>query len=561
MITAHRVTKPDWPKRESSAYVDWWIGVEYPDLSPAMTLVDFETVVDPGGGCPRFCPCATPTSTGPRRRAPLRRQAVPDPMPGPINPNEFGDPLDRTPVRPAAVMVVIDSDINPLHEQMFDAAGRPRLLAHWLMEGPWAGGTRVPYGRELRQAELVAALAAPTEDRGLRRLGLADFATPFAARGTMLPSAHGTHIMALAAGTKAQDNSPDATALRDVPVLAVSLPSNKMMSAAGVFLEVFVDQALAWVSARLTEAFGKDWPPVVVNLSYGLAAGPKDASGHLNDRLRDWLLAHPQVRFFMPAGNYGLDDKHAVLSPQDKGGIGWMLPPSDPFTSYAELWFDRRDGDTALILTPPGQGCLCLPLTPGAVFDLRSGAATVGRVYMMPGETPFRQGGCLIALAPTRPRQIGAARVPCGIWTLAVSGPADLRATLHLQSEHPLKPNSLTNPPSRLISLSEDGPDPRQQGSVNAIGPGTGVTIVNGSNAQTGALSEWTSRGDPEARPALEDGVAFPADRSLVLQGLLAPSYRSGSVAVVEGTSFSTGLASREALLGLISPRPDQPCC
>ncbi len=606
MITAQQTQASGWPDLDASAYVNWWKQAEYrtdaggpcdADLGSALNFAKvraFAKKATAGSGSEKTASVAAAEQT-PRRTVPLWPIALPPVAPSPGDPAqqivltpildaEFGQPLAAPTCRPAAVMVVIDKHINPLHEQFRDEEARPRILAQWLMEGAWRADTRVPFGREVRQDDFHRAADLPTEDAGLRDLGVANLVEAFASRGAMLTSAHGTSVLALAAGTDPEDRSPEAAALRTVPILAVSLPSNRLLSASGVFLDVFVDLALEWVDARLTELFGNAPPPVVVNLSYGLAAGPKDGTGDLNERLRGWLQACPQVRLFMPAGNDGLARGHAVLDmAQGKSSIGWFVPPSDPLSTFAEVWFSHAGPDCRLHLCPPGQDeALSLPMVPGAVFDLVAGsggaAETIGRVYILPGESTFKKIGCLVCIAPTGPRRIGFARAPAGIWEISVSGTGDLRAAVSLQSERSLTPYSRESPAARLVRLTDAGARPQRDGTLNAIGPGTGAVMVNGldlaavrqigADTETwpppgeeaemptafAALARWTSRGDPLGFPPTADGVPFHADRSRTLSGLLAPGYRSGTTATVEGTSFSTALASRAALLALIQP-------
>jgi hypothetical protein len=350
-----------------------------------------------------------------------------------------------------------------------------------------------------------------------------------------------------------------------------------------VFLDVFVDQALEWVSTRLSELYGTDWPDVVVNLSYGLAAGPKDGSGFLNERLKDWLRQHPRAQLFLPAGNDGLAQGHAVLTPGDgRGAIGWMVPPAGAHSTFAEVWFSGHDPGTRLVLTPPGQAVpVTVSLTAGQAFDLRrANGQVIGRVYGLQGAdagTP----GCLICLAPTRPRSAAVPGARAGLWTIAVAGPQGMRAAVHVQSQRGLNPNGGDATESRLVALSATGAQPQQPGTLNAIGPGTGAHIVNGLNEAanrhiatfgpapcsarpldppqdaplSNPLAHWTSRGVPNG--PTHDTVAL-ADRSRALPGQLAPGYRSGSTAVVEGTSFSTACAARAALVAILQP-PDPP--
>lgn len=616
MITSRPSTASRWPGAEGSPYVDWWTQSEYrsgireiaaPELAGVFRFAEFYALPPATvAGAMRFRPGTPPVGArGTRRTMPMWPSSLPpetsddltgQPQDNPqdnrpslikVPPSEFGDPLPAHAGLPPAVAVVIDTDINPLHERFLDAAGGPRVVAHWLTESAWRSDRRVPFGREVRTAELHAALALGTEDEGLRALDVETFTRAYGPRGAAHPLAHGTHVMTLAAGTDPQDRSPLAAALREVPILAVSLPSNRLLSASGVFLDVFVDQALEWVAGRLAEMFPQGVPPVVVNLSYGLAAGPKDGSGYLNDRIRSWLRALPQARLFIPAGNDGLTGGHAVLTCHDgRSAIGWMVPPADPLSTHAEVWFTRNDPETRLHLTPPGQDApITINLAPETVIDLVAGAdpqaEPFGRVYVLPGKGTFKKAGCLVCLGPTRPRRPERPAAPAGLWQIAVSGRGDLRADVTLQSERGLTPHSRMSPPTRLLALSDGGAQPQRSGTLNDIGILTGATLVNGMDlaaqahldrfgpgtchragaaqdpAPLGeALARWTSRGDPRAAPPTSDGMPFPADRSRALPGIPAPGYRSGSSSTVEGTSFSTALASRDALVALVLSAP-----
>lgn len=588
MITAVPQDNPDWPAREASPYADWWFKsdaraglidvVSNRARATAFTELSFEPLPLSQSSF-RFRAVPDPQSKQPiARKMPIWKDALP-PVSGlasgtmirPVLDKEFGDPLAPA-EPPRAVMVVIDTALNPVHEQFRRTGTSTRIVAHWLMEGRRGADDRVPFGREIRAAEIGAAACMGTEDAALRHLGVADFETPFGPRGAVHLLAHGTHVLALAAGTDPTDRTRGAKALRKVPILAVSLPSNRLLSTAGVFLDVFVDQALEWVSTRLSELYGQNWPPVVVNLSYGLAAGPKDGSGFLNARLRDWLDQHPTARLFMPAGNDGLARGHAVLTPGDgRGAICWIVPPGGAHSTFAEVWFSGA-GPAELVLTPPDQDdAIRIVPAPEQVFDLQHAAGTtIGRVYVLPGATTDTLG-CLICLAPTRPRDAAVQGASAGLWTIAVSGPAGLHAAVHVQSQRALNPSGLNARPSGLVALSATGAQPQQAGTLNAIGPGTGAFIVNGLNAavdrhitEYGAmactirplvppqdaplsnpLAHWTSRAGPSG--PTHDAAAL-ADRSRALPGQRAPGYRSGTTAVVEGTSFSTALAARAAL-------------
>lgn len=570
VITLQPVSDPDWPAREASAYADWWMhtdriaGARDAPLGPALRLPTLLfTPVTTGSGMRFVASPQAPPGTGIGRRLPIWHQALPSGRPPGAQDGtlmvepvaEFGDALQVVAPKPAAVAVVIDTAINPLHEQFRNGALGSRIRAHWLMESAHDGSARVPFGREIRMDQINAHLNAP-EDVALRALGLVVFDRVMAPRGTAQTSAHGTQVMALAAGTDPQDASAQAQALRDVPILAVSLPSNRLLSPSGVFLDAFVDQALEWVSTRLADLYGADWPPVVLNLSYGLAAGPKDGTGYLETRIRSWLEQHPRIRMFLPAGNDGMAQGHAMLTmAEGQSVIGWMVPPSDRFSTHAEVWLSGDTAGAALVLTPPGMASLHLAAGGAAVTDLVvAGTGTIGRVYDLGRTHPDGRPGFLICLAPTRAMRPGVAQAPPGLWQIGVTGAGSLRADVHLQSERSLTPGSRTTAQGRLMALAPGGAAPRREGTLNAIAVGTGAQIIDGRDMATGRPALWTSQGDGGAAPPFAATDPHPADCSRARPGLIAPGYRSGSTAIVHGTSFSTALASRAELLNIAAP-------
>ncbi|MGL6211244.1 MAG: hypothetical protein ACRC14_15590, partial [Paracoccaceae bacterium] len=491
-LTATPATDTKWPFREASAYADWWRLAEAKagarDIVDSMVLLAFAPKVERDGESTfvRFRLTTTPERIdGVLRELPIWKQAAP-PTPNSelddgtvmIDPGkDFFDPLAPETTVPPAVMVIIDTAINPLHEQFRGAADQPRILAHWLMEGVYRDDTRVPFGREIRNAEIAPFALAP-EDDALQALHVYTMKNPFAPRGGAQIAAHGTHVLGLAAGCDPQSQTDTAAALRNVPILAVSLPSNRLLSASGVFLDVFVDQALEWVSVRLRELFGEQYPDVVLNLSYGLAAGPKDRTGYLNSRIRGWRRQNPQVQMFLPAGNDGLIRGHAVLIPDEgKAEIGWLVPPGDRFSTHAEVWFDGGP-DVTMSITPPDGTALLFARKSTAVTDLTDATGLLtGRVYNLREQHGTDRPGFLICLAPTRPLRTGAKQAPAGIWRIAVQGQPGVTAQVHLQSERNLEPGSHNSSPSRLVKVSDAGAEPQRPGTLNALGFSTGVTI------------------------------------------------------------------------------------
>ena len=100
--------------------------------------------------------------------------------------------------------------------------------------------------------------------------------------------------------------------------------------------------------------------PVVLNLSLGLTAGPRDGTGLL-ERFLDALATHAStglgpVHAVLPTGNHRMARLRATLRPQ--GRIGWQLPPDDATQTPLEIWGpvrpSRPDWPMRIGLTPPG---------------------------------------------------------------------------------------------------------------------------------------------------------------------------------------------------------------
>lgn len=551
-LIAQPLAAPDWQGDEGSPYVHWWRQVEFNADAAGSAGIGFLTFgQDSTGPAPGFAAHPGPGHRGHRRSLPIWKSALPAGSGARI-----ADALAKQAA--PAVLVVIDGDINPVHDRFRDAAAGPRILAHWLMEAPYQpGSARVPFGREIRRDEIAAATFGCTEDEALRRLGCHSLTEAFAPRGTAQLSAHGTHVLGLAGGTRTGDS--DAALLRTAPILAVSLPSNRLLSVSGVFLEVFADQALAWVERRLDEMAGDDWPPVVINMSYGLAAGAKDGSGHLSRRILAFLTRHPSVQILMPAGNDGLAEGHCMLV---AGGthamIGWIVSPSDPFSSHAEVWVNGNAPAIRLVLTSPDGDRLEMPAVAGngrhaAVELVSARKLAVARIYPLGTGADENRRGYLICVAPTRRYGPDLSPAPAGIWTVELAGAGDATAAVHLQSERPLMPNSLAGHPGRLVQLSGQMAKPQRDGTLNALPVGSGAQIIDCLTASNGKVVTWSARGDRLAVPLIPDGFPVVGERSPSRPSLIAAGYRSGSTALVAGTSFACAAASRTALIAALT--------
>ena len=557
-----------WPAGIESAYVDWWLQVDRTGQAAEATA---------GLGFPRQ---ATTPMHGVKAGDPVTDGRFLPMWDVALNPKAnvvLNDALAALVARPQAILVVIDTDINPLQERFRDSSGAPRILAHWLMEAPFLGKSkRVAFGRELRRDDFDS-VKTMDEDSALTELGCQNVVMANAPRGLALTDAHGTHVLDLAVGTDPDRADAASRALRDVPILAVSLPSDRILSPSGVFLEVCLDLALGWVQQRLGELFPgpeMDWPQVAVNLSYGLSAGSKEGSDKVPKRLAAFLGSHPKVKLFMPAGNDGKGKGRASLTTSAvETGIGWQVAADNPFSTYAEIWFQPgvMDDLTMTLVPPEGPGMV---IYPNAALTAQEIVATgsddpVARAYAV-GLGAGGRRGLVLCVGPTASRRSNWISAPRGLWQVRIGPTASpVRVSVEAQSERSLRPSETGVRPSQLVS--DHGVDPDPRGTLNALAVGSGAVIVAGYRLSDKQPVDWASRGDLTQNPGFAPNVAFPADRSVTRIGLIAAGYRSGSSITVQGTSFATALATRHFLrhilkggtaadwMTLIAPPPGTP--
>lgn len=215
--------------------------------------------------------------------------------------------------------------------------------------------------------------------------------------------------------------------------------------------------------ARVISAEVKRVVPVVVNLSYSVAAGPHDGTHLIERGIRAIIADHesklaansklaaiaqgrpPIVAVVVSADNGQLSRCHAETGPTGtdnetvKLTLPWRLQPGSRTSSYLELWVPKDATDLDLTLTPPDADPLTAitpdATTPKVLVDPATGHAVMRVTHDAIDATAAlgAHGGCdgkarvLIAVAPTlhmpdesRP---GSHRppAPCGLWTVTLS--------------------------------------------------------------------------------------------------------------------------------------------
>lgn len=400
-------------------------------------------------------------------------------------------------------------------------------------------GADLLLGRELRGGQIDALLARlgtpvlPDEGALYRAAGAIDLGRP-SPPGWARTGSHGAAVAALAAGFP-----PGEAAARRFPVIAVSLPPEVTRDTRGSLGPFFIVLAYLHILhraerlCRLIEARrglpdGSLQLPVVINLSYGITAGPKDGQSLL-ERFQDALSAPTgwpglgPVRCVLPAGNHRLGRLHAQL--QAGGGEGqtdtlrWVLPPDDPSPNAIELWGPPEDAGRGpgarleVAIRPPGAPDFVTAPFPGDGWvALEADGREIARLRRARHATPVRARDVVtVMLHPTAARQLGDPVAVPGEWQLRVSGPSWGPIEVTVQRDETVagfrfgaRQSSLTDTAYLAAELGGlpilDDPAPplspiRRRGTLNAYA--TGLLNVRVGGAIAGADASRLAAADP----------------------------------------------------------------
>ncbi|MFW2589942.1 hypothetical protein [Sagittula sp. SSi028] len=387
--------------------------------------------------------------------------------------------------------------------------------------------------------------------------------------------AHGTQVLDLAAGADSDSGDPVA----DWPLLAVSLPPQMVDDTSGTGMESYMLQGLRWVlqQARQIDATA----PVIVNLSLGVSAGPKDGSGFLACQMareaERWEQRTGQpVRLVWSFGNgFRADLAARVPSDMPSAAVDMRVLPDDRTASYLEI---RPSGALSLRITPPeGPASDWVTLDEGTVQSLEDAQGrAVARLYHQParsrGEGVTEPAHYVLALAPTTARKAAEPVAPAGQWRLELSGDGARGADIVIQRDDSLPGStkrgrqayfdhsasySWDTATSDYTSPKPPSPVQRAGGCNSLCSAASRQTFAVGAAmhvGRTGAKDPanylpavYTAQGapwgmaGPTVSAVVEDGMAG--------LGLPATALLSGSVSRIRGTSAAAGVITRALAL------------
>lgn len=487
----------------------------------------------------------------------------------------------------ATIIGVIDDAIPFAHEMLRIADGHSRVAAIWAQDARPTPDSDLPFGREWQGPGIDTLLTRlrdgtlPDEDALYRAAGVLDYGRGLRASAGYA-GGHGAAVAMLAAGFSNTD-----PAGRDHPVIAVSLPSALTEDSMGTSAPPYILAAILFVVLRARQlgrhiehrrglAPGSLRMPVVINISYGLTAGPRDGSTLLEQVMDALSRSGPRdlgpVRFVLPMGNH----RQAMLCGSLRPGqaVSWRLQPGDQTDSAVEIWGPRLNTPPArpfvLRLAAPGLPPAATRFTrEGQISILRDSAeAEIARAYYLIQRLPdglgWREGITVIAM-PTSPEGRADPWAPPGDWTVQIDAAArigDYEISVQRDEAVPGYPrearqSTLICPDYRIwrengTMWRNDPPDAlsvvRRRGTLNAYGGGA-ESLRAGAAEGYQPLRE-TRRTDGSIYSGLhrEGGngdVQAVADRSPASGGIAVAGRDSGSVLTSAGTSVAAPQLAR----------------
>ncbi|WP_136439635.1 S8 family serine peptidase [Pacificoceanicola onchidii] len=503
-------------------------------------------------------------ATGPTT-APATHQATPSETPG------------------QPIVAIVDDGLGFLNSrflrQAADGSKTSRFHALWLQAlEQRSGNARVTLGETFTQAEISAMLGG---EESATYAAINARIYEGTRQSTGFSTSHGTHVLDLAAGAEPGTGDP----AEDWPLLGVQLPPQAIEDTSGTRFESYTVQAVRWLLRRAGEVDAT--APVIINLSLGILAGPKDGTRFVEYQIAreaaEWERVTGQpVRIVWSFGNnyesrlvshHGYAAGAIRSNPQRKST--WRVQPADQTPSYLEIRVPKSaPGALKLELKAPGGPKSGFDdIAPGAWRTLNRDGEAVARIYHVPdrdlGNGVVSPAHYVLAIAPTEGRKAGEPEAPSGAWSVRIrhEGPEALDVVCQIQRDDGLRGYGAQARQSYFddkhafewdaerqayTGLADKSPithdgshsamvtaPARQVFSVGAaVGSGTRNRVSPARYTAAGA--DWSVDGPT---------VSVIADDTRVHRGILASGTLTGSTRSLGGTSAAAGRLTRALAL------------
>ncbi|MGH1453986.1 MAG: S8 family serine peptidase [Paracoccaceae bacterium] len=470
------------------------------------------------------------------------------------------------------IVAVIDDGIGFLNERFRmrrGAAVRTRFDAVWLQAPETGTGTPVSginLGKVLDAGEINAHLsniATLDEAEVYRSLNAAIY--PLGCRrATDISASHGTQVMDIAAGC------PQEQAGENDPLLmAVHLPPRAIGDTSGARFEAYVLKGLRWILARA--ALRHPTRPVVINLSVGMLAGPKDGSHILESQIERELTLWEgrtgrRARLVLAFGN-GYRNRQVARTTIAAGEtvtLGWRVQPDDRTANHLEIYGEGVESLDMALADPRGQ-VLDFP----AGNTLVQGASTGGTVRKTATAALYRIAAQRIdtarpsaprlaaSIAATTPHDSSQTAAIAGLWqiTLTNTGTAPQDIRLEIQRDDRVAGPNTGARQSFFDGPGLEGEDPLFR-DWNALPMTTPVTEGGSHSALAGCLAQqvhtvgalmrsilrpapYCAAGHADG-PVVAPSLSGVSDEGVIQRGIMAAGTLSGATRMLNGTSAAS---------------------
>ncbi|MGD1882852.1 MAG: S8 family serine peptidase [Paracoccaceae bacterium] len=414
-----------------------------------------------------------------------------------------------------AIVGIIDTGVDILHQAFCDEGGQSRLLALWdqrATEGPTPADVdpnafTQNYGRLYLRDEIQDFITrhhdgAPNHPPRLRD-----------------PNGHGTHVAGIAAGRSTGD-LPDGIAPKAAMIAIISNitradgdPFSIGYSNAHVDGLAFMKSAAAGGNAVSDAA-----KPIAVNISQGMNAGAHDGTTTLEAAFDaiSGMGRDPGFVIVKSAGNERGHAGHASKSAFQDGveEISWTSGSNPRRADYFEAWFEDRDDIAFVLIDPSGSRSLEVSFDEPDQTAMLGGNTCLLHLSEMHSDNGHHRLSITIkgSIMPIQP----------GKWRLEIIGRSVIsqKGEVHIWVER-----------TRTRDVKFDVEDEEMTLSI----PGTAQTVISvgACNSETplrlNGSSSWGLTRDGRRKPELcAPGLAVTSARSNA-DDLSAATARSGT--------------------------------